>query len=243
MPSIGKGVASTCLRSVTNLAGERGETGAATAVPSVVAGTTLVATCNHARRAVASCCRAAAGSMRMRLMRVFRSSNLWEWTATACSPSERGLVGMRSSFIETMSRNRMSPRSRASDARPRCEPSSTRRQTSRTTIWRKSCRTVSNAGCSPSTKRGGASPSPTWPTDEAPNSFVECYHRRRHDVARPFSECADRRYLAYMERTTVKLPDDLDARLCHEARRRGVTAAMTDIILHASSHSRRTPGG
>lgn len=29
--------------------------------------------------------------------------------------------------------------------------------------------------------------------------------------------------LAYMQRTTVKLPDDLDARLRHEAKRRGVT--------------------
>ncbi len=29
--------------------------------------------------------------------------------------------------------------------------------------------------------------------------------------------------LAYMKRTTVKLPDDLDARLRHEAARRGTT--------------------
>jgi predicted transcriptional regulator len=29
--------------------------------------------------------------------------------------------------------------------------------------------------------------------------------------------------LAYMNRTTVKLPDDLDARLRHEAQRRGTT--------------------
>ena len=29
--------------------------------------------------------------------------------------------------------------------------------------------------------------------------------------------------LAYMKRTTVKLPDDLDARLRHEAARRGMT--------------------
>lgn len=29
--------------------------------------------------------------------------------------------------------------------------------------------------------------------------------------------------LAYVRRTTVKLPDELDARLRHEARRRGVT--------------------
>lgn len=31
--------------------------------------------------------------------------------------------------------------------------------------------------------------------------------------------------LAYMQRTTVKLPDDLDARLRHEAKRRGVTVS------------------
>lgn len=31
--------------------------------------------------------------------------------------------------------------------------------------------------------------------------------------------------LAYMQRTTVKLPDDLDARLRHEALRRGTTVS------------------
>ena len=31
--------------------------------------------------------------------------------------------------------------------------------------------------------------------------------------------------LAYMQRTTVKLPDDLDARLRHEAERRGTTVS------------------
>lgn len=31
--------------------------------------------------------------------------------------------------------------------------------------------------------------------------------------------------LAYMQRTTVKLPDDLDARLRHEAKRRGTTVS------------------
>jgi len=31
--------------------------------------------------------------------------------------------------------------------------------------------------------------------------------------------------LTYMQRTTVKLPDDLDARLRHEAQRRGVTVS------------------
>lgn len=32
--------------------------------------------------------------------------------------------------------------------------------------------------------------------------------------------------LAYMQRTTVKLPDDLDARLRHEAERRGTTVSQ-----------------
>ncbi len=32
--------------------------------------------------------------------------------------------------------------------------------------------------------------------------------------------------LAYMQRTTVKLPDDLDARLRHEAERRGITVSQ-----------------
>lgn len=31
--------------------------------------------------------------------------------------------------------------------------------------------------------------------------------------------------LAYMQRTTVKLSDDLDARLRHEAKRRGITVS------------------
>jgi predicted transcriptional regulator len=31
--------------------------------------------------------------------------------------------------------------------------------------------------------------------------------------------------LAYMQRTTVKLPDELDARLRHEAQRRGTTVS------------------
>ena len=31
--------------------------------------------------------------------------------------------------------------------------------------------------------------------------------------------------LAYMKRTTVKLPDDLDTRLRHEAQRRGITVS------------------
>jgi hypothetical protein len=38
--------------------------------------------------------------------------------------------------------------------------------------------------------------------------------------------------LAYMQRTTVKLPDDLDARLRHEAQRRGITVSeLTRIAI------------
>lgn len=37
--------------------------------------------------------------------------------------------------------------------------------------------------------------------------------------------------LAYMKRTTMKLPDELDARLRHEARRRGVT--MSEVSREA----------
>jgi Arc/MetJ-type ribon-helix-helix transcriptional regulator len=37
--------------------------------------------------------------------------------------------------------------------------------------------------------------------------------------------------LAYMKRTTVKLPDELDARLRHEAQRRGVT--MSEVTREA----------
>lgn len=52
--------------------------------------------------------------------------------------------------------------------------------------------------------------------------------------------------LAYMKRTTVKLPDDLDARLRHEAKRRGMTVseltreAIARHLGHASG--RRTLG-
>jgi predicted transcriptional regulator len=50
--------------------------------------------------------------------------------------------------------------------------------------------------------------------------------------------------LAYMQRTTVKLPDDLDARLRHEAERRGVTvSALTreaiERLLGVHDGSRR----
>jgi predicted transcriptional regulator len=40
--------------------------------------------------------------------------------------------------------------------------------------------------------------------------------------------------LAYMQRTTVKLPDELDPRLRHEAQRRGVTvSAVTREAIEA----------
>jgi predicted transcriptional regulator len=50
--------------------------------------------------------------------------------------------------------------------------------------------------------------------------------------------------LAYMRRTTVKLPDDLDARLRHEAQRRGITvSALTreaiETLLAAPRGRRR----
>lgn len=38
--------------------------------------------------------------------------------------------------------------------------------------------------------------------------------------------------LAYVQRTTVKLPDDLDARLRHEAARRGITVSeLTRVAI------------
>lgn len=48
--------------------------------------------------------------------------------------------------------------------------------------------------------------------------------------------------LAYMKRTTVKLPDDLDARLRHEAERRGVTVSELTreaIEVHIGGRGRR----
>ena len=48
--------------------------------------------------------------------------------------------------------------------------------------------------------------------------------------------------LAYMKRTTVKLPDDLDARLRHEADRRGVTISELTreaIETHLGGSARR----
>lgn len=48
--------------------------------------------------------------------------------------------------------------------------------------------------------------------------------------------------LAYMQRTTVKLPDELDANLRHEAKRQGVTIAeITRNALEA--HLGTLPGG
>jgi predicted transcriptional regulator len=47
--------------------------------------------------------------------------------------------------------------------------------------------------------------------------------------------------LAYMRRTTVKLPDDLDALLRHEAARRGVT--ISELTREAiEQHLQATPG-
>jgi predicted transcriptional regulator len=53
--------------------------------------------------------------------------------------------------------------------------------------------------------------------------------------------------LAYMQRTTVKLPDDLDARLRHEAERRGVTLSQLtreaiETLLDAPHGRRRFLG-
>lgn len=53
--------------------------------------------------------------------------------------------------------------------------------------------------------------------------------------------------LAYMQRTTVKLPDDLDARLRHEAERRGVTVSeltreAIETLLEAPPGKRRLLG-
>ncbi len=48
-----------------------------------------------------------------------------------------------------------------------------------------------------------------------------------------------------MQRTTVKLPDDLDARLRHEAQRQGVTIAhvtRTALEAHLGSGPRRRLG-
>jgi predicted transcriptional regulator len=47
--------------------------------------------------------------------------------------------------------------------------------------------------------------------------------------------------LAYMRRTTVKLPDDLDARLRHEAARRGTT--VSDLTREAIETLLAAPKG
>ena len=48
--------------------------------------------------------------------------------------------------------------------------------------------------------------------------------------------------LAYMKRTTIKLPDDVDARLRHEAERRGITISELTreaIEAHLAAPRRR----
>lgn len=48
--------------------------------------------------------------------------------------------------------------------------------------------------------------------------------------------------LAYMQRTTVKLSDELDARLRHEAQRRGTTVSeLTREAIEAHLGGHRTP--
>lgn len=47
--------------------------------------------------------------------------------------------------------------------------------------------------------------------------------------------------LAYMKRTTVKLPDHLDALLRHEAQRRGLT--ISELTREAIAHHLGTSGG
>jgi predicted transcriptional regulator len=47
--------------------------------------------------------------------------------------------------------------------------------------------------------------------------------------------------LAYMQRTTVRLPDELDARLRHEAQRRGVT--VSELTRQAISSLLEAPSG
>ncbi len=54
--------------------------------------------------------------------------------------------------------------------------------------------------------------------------------------------------LAYMQRTTVKIPDELDARLRHEAQRRGSTVSdltreAIETFLGAKSARRRLLAG
>jgi predicted transcriptional regulator len=57
-------------------------------------------------------------------------------------------------------------------------------------------------------------------------------NRDRHRTGvRMMTPLVTRSMLAYMRRTTVKLPDDLDARLRHEAERRGTT--VSDLTREA----------
>ncbi len=50
--------------------------------------------------------------------------------------------------------------------------------------------------------------------------------------------------LAYVQRTTVKLPDDLDARLRHEAERRGTTISeITREAIEAHLGGRNASSG
>jgi predicted transcriptional regulator len=49
--------------------------------------------------------------------------------------------------------------------------------------------------------------------------------------------------LAYMNRTTIKLPEELDARLRHEAQRRGITISeLTREAIETHLGARRTLG-
>jgi predicted transcriptional regulator len=53
--------------------------------------------------------------------------------------------------------------------------------------------------------------------------------------------------LAYMKRTTIKLPDDVDAKLRHEAERRGVTVSeltreAVEVHLGGREHQLRAAG-
>lgn len=48
------------------------------------------------------------------------------------------------------------------------------------------------------------------------------------------ARAAQQGMLAYVKRTTVKLPDDLDAKLRHEAQRRGIT--VSELTREAVEH-------
>ena len=60
-------------------------------------------------------------------------------------------------------------------------------------------------------------------------------------VGVPVDRCASPSMLAYMQRTTVKLSDELDARLRHEAQRRGTTVSeLTREAIEAHLGGART---